>query len=371
MNSNSLIAVQYMKIHDAYRWCWFTVPWQVHQKGLGIQDKGGNRKLKALKANTIIEACEQDRKGKDKMERGRRRKRKTPGQKSPRSGRRIFAVYFYRKILCNLVKLKGGESESMKGCVVCLRHVVLWVCFWCVSWMGVKAMCSWGSMLMRMEGCRCACGKAAVLNEHRGFQNFHDNAEYELKAKTNKQNRKDSNIKIFRNINIHHRGEATKQQENSKTRTKNIRECKNTPVWKARCEKRQGGRGKHTRKNTRQNTTLLPSILGWEVRARLREKKTNEIKIKRDKGLYSTCASPVVPHPSTRHAHGCLASEIRRDPAFPARYDRTGLFPVVSSHSTSRPFLCKTAGEEVLDRNNIWERMMLFNKMKCEKHKIK
>jgi len=26
--------------------------------------------------------------------------------------------------------------------------------------------------------------------------------------------------------------------------------------------------------------------------------------------LYSTCASPVVPHPSTGHAHGCLASEI-------------------------------------------------------------
>ena len=40
-------------------------------------------------------------------------------------------------------------------------------------------------------------------------------------------------------------------------------------------------------------------------------------------GLYSTCASPVVPHPSTRHAHGCLASEIGRDPAFPTRYDRT------------------------------------------------
>ena len=39
--------------------------------------------------------------------------------------------------------------------------------------------------------------------------------------------------------------------------------------------------------------------------------------------LYSTCASPVVPHLSTRHAHGCLASEIGRDPAFPTRYDRT------------------------------------------------
>ena len=41
------------------------------------------------------------------------------------------------------------------------------------------------------------------------------------------------------------------------------------------------------------------------------------------RGLYSTCASPVVPHLSTRHAHGCLASEIGRDPAFPTRYDRT------------------------------------------------
>ena len=41
------------------------------------------------------------------------------------------------------------------------------------------------------------------------------------------------------------------------------------------------------------------------------------------KKLYSTCASPVVPHPSTGHAHGCLASEIGRDPAFPTRFDRT------------------------------------------------
>ena len=56
--------------------------------------------------------------------------------------------------------------------------------------------------------------------------------------------------------------------------------------------------------------------------------------------LYSTCASPVVPHPSTRHAHGCLASEIGRDPAFPARYDRTGLSPVASNHTmTSRLYL--------------------------------
>ena len=44
---------------------------------------------------------------------------------------------------------------------------------------------------------------------------------------------------------------------------------------------------------------------------------------KKSKGLYSTRASPVVPHPSTRRAHGCLASEIGRDPAFPTRFDRT------------------------------------------------
>ena len=31
----------------------------------------------------------------------------------------------------------------------------------------------------------------------------------------------------------------------------------------------------------------------------------------------------MVPHPSTGHAHGCLASEIGRDPAFPTRFDRT------------------------------------------------
>ena len=47
------------------------------------------------------------------------------------------------------------------------------------------------------------------------------------------------------------------------------------------------------------------------------------INIDKVRELYSTCASPVVPHPSTGHAHGCLASEIGRDPAFPTRFDRT------------------------------------------------
>ena len=52
--------------------------------------------------------------------------------------------------------------------------------------------------------------------------------------------------------------------------------------------------------------------------------------------LYSTCASPVVPHPSTGHAHGCLASEIGRDPAFPTRFDRTVSSPEVSLLTPSR-----------------------------------
>ena len=52
--------------------------------------------------------------------------------------------------------------------------------------------------------------------------------------------------------------------------------------------------------------------------------------------LYSTCASPVVPHLSTRHAHGCLASEIGRDPAFPTRFDRTVSSPEVSLLTPSR-----------------------------------
>ena len=55
-----------------------------------------------------------------------------------------------------------------------------------------------------------------------------------------------------------------------------------------------------------------------------------------DEKLYSTCASPVVPHPSTGHAHGCLASEIGRDPAFPTRFDRTVASLEVSLLAPSR-----------------------------------
>ena len=39
----------------------------------------------------------------------------------------------------------------------------------------------------------------------------------------------------------------------------------------------------------------------------------------RKKNLLSTCASPLVPHPSTGHVHGCLGSEIGRDPVLPTR----------------------------------------------------
>ena len=67
---------------------------------------------------------------------------------------------------------------------------------------------------------------------------------------------------------------------------------------------------------------LAKCVVGGGCRARLRVKVGKK---KCMRFLYSTCASPVVPHPSTRHAHGCLASEIGRDPAFPTRYDRTEL----------------------------------------------
>ena len=55
----------------------------------------------------------------------------------------------------------------------------------------------------------------------------------------------------------------------------------------------------------------------------LQAKPASTASLPKEERLYSTCASPVVPHLSTRHAHGCLASEIGRDPAFPTRYDRT------------------------------------------------
>ena len=60
-------------------------------------------------------------------------------------------------------------------------------------------------------------------------------------------------------------------------------------------------------------------------------KPASTASLQKEERLYSTCASPVVPHLSTRHAHGCLASEIGRDPAFPTRYDRTENSSRVSS----------------------------------------
>jgi hypothetical protein len=71
-------------------------------------------------------------------------------------------------------------------------------------------------------------------------------------------------------------------------------------------------------------------------RADLRALRHREQKNQKRMRLYSTCASPVVPHPSTGHAHGCLASEIGRDPAFPTRFDRTVSSPEVSLLTPSR-----------------------------------
>ena len=49
---------------------------------------------------------------------------------------------------------EGGRECLISEGVSCV--CVLWCCECIsgVSGMGVKAMCSWGSMLMRMEGCR-------------------------------------------------------------------------------------------------------------------------------------------------------------------------------------------------------------------------
>ena len=38
--------------------------------------------------------------------------------------------------------------------------------------------------------------------------------------------------------------------------------------------------------------------------------------------LTTRCVSPVVTHPSTRHAQGCLTSQIGRDTVFSTWYDR-------------------------------------------------
>ena len=48
----------------------------------------------------------------------------------------------------------------------------------------------------------------------------------------------------------------------------------------------------------------------------LQAKPASTASLPKEERLYSTCASPVDPHLSTRHAHGCIASEIGRDPTF-------------------------------------------------------
>ena len=72
----------------------------------------------------------------------------------------------------------------------------------------------------------------------------------------------------------------------------------------------------------------------------------------------------MVPHPSTGHAHGCLASEIGRDPAFPTRFDRTVDSPEVSllASSTTSPcsleetVLSKEVGEKRFQEIEMKER---------------
>ena len=79
----------------------------------------------------------------------------------------------------------------------------------------------------------------------------------------------------------------------------------------------------------------------------------------RKRKLYSTCASPVVPHPSTGHAHGCLASEIGRDPAFPTRYDRTVASLEVSllaPSQTGKGLWIIIEGVEIIKKNQFKDR---------------
>ena len=70
-------------------------------------------------------------------------------------------------------------------------------------------------------------------------------------------------------------------------------------------------------------TSTAPAAECAAAAKSLKAKPASTASLPKEERLYSTCASPVVPHLSTRHAHGCLASEIGRDPAFPTRYDRT------------------------------------------------
>ena len=93
--------------------------------------------------------------------------------------------------------------------------------------------------------------------EHRGFQNFHDNAEYELKAKINKQkNRKALNKYIFR-ISIFTIERSNK--ENSKTRTKTFANAKTERDADQNVRAREEGKT-HRKKHKAENNTPLATL---------------------------------------------------------------------------------------------------------------
>jgi hypothetical protein len=71
----------------------------------------------------------------------------------------------------------------------------------------------------------------------------------------------------------------------------------------------------------------------------------------RKKTLLSTCSSPLGPHPSTGHVHGCLGSEIGRDPVLPTRFDRRS--------RSSHPILYRYSLEVAVDN----EKEEVSNKM--------
>ena len=101
------------------------------------------------------------------------------------------------------------------------------------------------------------CMWEGSIIEHRGFQNFHDHAEYELKAKTNKQIEQRSIQKIhIQEYKYSQQGSSNK--ENSKTRTKNIRESKNTQGWESMMKRERGKEEKtHKKKHKAENTSPI------------------------------------------------------------------------------------------------------------------
>ena len=110
---------------------------------------------------------------------------------------------FRHPLASNIQRVKVCcECGASCGCgCVCL------VCVLNVSGSDVKLyVCMYADANRRVS--MCVWEGSSV--EHRGFQNFLDNAKYELKAKTKQQkNRKASDKYIFKNINIHNKEEAT------------------------------------------------------------------------------------------------------------------------------------------------------------------